>query len=536
MSKDKARTLITMHKEMKNVPSRGNWENLWHECMYYVLPNKDRVYDWKSGVNGEDMYGKLYDSSAAHFNELLASAFHGMLTNPATFWFGLTPSDREMAKIPAVRDYLQKLVRKMHGILDNSNFHTEIHELYLDLGGPGTGVFLVDEDEDDVARFRSEPVFKYYLKENYKGEVDTVSCEMKMTIRQMIQKFGEKSLPENIRKDLKNYMEKEYIVVQIIMPRKEAKRSGLGPKNKPIASYYIFQEEEHILKESGFSKWPMATPRFMKTSGEVYGRSSTMKALPDIKMVNSMMQVVIRSAQKIVDPPLMVPDDGILGRVNTVPGGITPYRAGTKDVIMPLETKGRPDIGLDMVNDTRERIKQAFYIDQLQLREGPQMTATEVNQRTEEHLRLLGPILGRLHHELLKPVIARILDIMKRKGLLPGDVPPELADIDLEVHFTSQIAKAQRMGEAQGLNTFMGVVANVAQFDPTALDLIDIESLIRINAEIYGASEEIFRKPEEVEELRAQREEQAAKQEQQQDQMVDAETANKVAPLINQGG
>jgi len=535
MSKSRARKILDLHKEMKNCPSRGNWENLWHECMYFSLPNKDRVYDWKSGVNGEDKYGKLYDSSAAHFNELLASAFHGMLTNPATFWFGLTPSDREMAKIPAVRDYLQRLVRKIHGILDNSNFHTEIHELYLDLGSPATGVFLIDEDDEDVVRFRAEPIFKYYLKENFKGEVDTVSCEMQLTVRQMIQKFGEKNLPKEIKNDLQNVMEEKFLVVQMIMPRKEAKRSNLGPKNRPIASYYVVHEYEHIVKESGFSKWPMATPRFMKSAGEVYGRSPSMKALPDIKMINAMMQTVIRAGQKVVDPPLMVPDDGILGRINTTPGGLNPYRSGTKDLIIPLETKGNPGIGLDMASDVRERIKQAFYIDQLQLREGPQMTATEVNQRTEEHLRLLGPILGRLHHELLKPTIARIIDIMKKKNLLPGGIPPELQDIDVEVHFTSQIAKAQRMGEAQGLNTFMSLMANMMQIDPSVYDMVDPEGLVRLNAEIYGVSEEIFRKPEEVEALREQRaqEEEIAKQ--QQMNMNDAEAMGKVAPLIKQG-
>jgi len=533
---DMARDLVALHKSMKSDPSRGNWENLWHEVMHFTLPDKDRIYDWKSGINGTDEYGKLYDASPAHFNELLASAFHGMLTNPATFWFGLTTGLRDVDRVPAVRAYLQKFSRRIHGVLNNSNFHTEIHETYLDLGSPGTSVLLIDEDDEDVVRFRSEPVYKYYLKEDYKGNVVIVTCEMKRTISQIIDEYGEKSLPEEIRRDLKNNMDKDFTVIQVIMTAKEAKKRGFKVRRKKVVSYYVLEKTEHLLKESGFSTWPMATPRFMKWSNEVYGRSPSMKGLPDIKMINAMMQTTIRSGQKIVDPPLLYPDDGVLGRINTTPGGLTPYRSGTKDEIKPLLTGGNPGLGLDMINDVRERVKQAFYIDQLQLREGPQMTATEVNQRTEEHLRLLGPILGRLHHELLKPMIARVIDIMKKRKQIPEDIPPELDEIDLEVHFTSQIAKAQRMGEAQGLNAFMEITGGIMQFAPEVVDLIDTEALVRLNADIYGASEEIFRKPDEVEQIREQRAEQQQKEQQQQDDLAAAETVQKVGPTLQQQG
>ena len=74
---------------------------------------------------------------------------------------------------------------------------------------------------------------------------------------------------------------------------------------------------------------------------------------------------------------------------------------------------------VEIMQDVRERIKQHFFVDQFQLREGPQMTATEVNTRVDMQLRLLGPLLGRLHFEFLQPMVGRMLQIMSRKGLLP---------------------------------------------------------------------------------------------------------------------
>jgi len=228
----------------------------------------------------------------------------------------------------------------------------------------------------------------------------------------------------------------------------------------------------------------------------------------------------------------MVPDDGFLGRVNTTPGGINSYRSGTKDHIFPLETKGNIGIGMEILEDARERIKKHYFIDQLQLKDGPQMTATEVNQRVDEHLRLLGPILGRLHFEYLGPMIIRILDIMKEAKELPEGMPEELEDSNLDVFFSSQIAKAQRMGDARTLATFMEVAAGMAQIDPSVLDNIDMDRLIEINAELYGVNQEIFRTTEEKKELRESRAQAQQDAQQQQQEMHSGEVANKVAPAV----
>ena len=128
-----------------------------------------------------------------------------------------------------------------------------------------------------------------------------------------------------------------------------------------------------------------------------------MTALPDTAMINAIVETTIAAAQKQVDPPLMVPDDGFVLPVRTRPGGLNYYRSGSRDRIEPLNIGANNPLGLNVEQQRREAIRQAFYVDQLLMGNGPQMTATEAILKNEEKMRLMGPLMGRLQAELLNP-------------------------------------------------------------------------------------------------------------------------------------
>jgi hypothetical protein len=527
--KNEVEGYLKMWKACKG--NRANWDEHWRDVARYVIPNKENVWDFNSRSKGDKKNLRLYDSSARHYNELLASALHSMLTNPSVQWFELTTGNRELDKNPAVRDYLQDTVRKIHQILNNSNFQTEIHEVYLDLGSFGTGAMLIDEDDDNIINFQSRPIYQFHLMENFKSEVDTFFIELSLTGRQILQKYGEEMLTKEAIKMMKDKPEKEHVVVMMVTPNGEREFGRKDSTNKPFKSVHILQKPGMIVKRSGFDEFPAVFPRWIKDSMETYGRSPSMKALPDIKLINAMMKTIIRSAQKIVDPPLMIPDDGFM-RFNTKPGGLNPYRAGTQDKVYPIETRGQVGLGIDMVRDIRDRIKESYYIDQLQLREGPQMTATEVNARTDEHLRLLGPILGRLHFELLQPLIARTIGILKRKKQLPPNPPKELEGAQMQVFYSSQIARAQRISEAQNFERYFTTVLGMAEIMPEVVDNFNPDDVVKYLADIHGAPQEVMREEDARDGMRQQRAEQQQQQEQammEQEQAKTAEIATKAS-------
>jgi hypothetical protein len=273
-------------------------------------------------------------------------------------------------------------------------------------------------------------------------------------------------------------------------------------------------------------------PRFLKASFEIgYGRSPAMTALPDIKMLNKMSETTIRAAQKQVDPPLLVPDDGFMLPIRTVPGGLNFYRSGTRDRLEPLNIGANNPLGLNMEEQRRGAIRSAFYVDQLILSQGPQMTATEVVQRTEEKMRLLGPVLGRLQAELLQPMIERCYNLLVKQRAF--DAAPEfMADSSIEIEYVSPLAKAQRQGNVQSAMQLIEMVSPLMQLDPGVADYLDTDGLVNHVIRALSVPASVVRGEEEIFNIRRQRaEQQNAAQQMQETQML-AQAAGDAAPAV----
>jgi len=517
------RKLIKIYDDMGVLHSL--WKDLWANASAYALPSKDDVY----GIDVEAQEkSQLYDSSAEHFNELFATAFHTMQTGPSSPFIGLNTGDPEIDELPEVREYLQRLIKKMHLILNNSNFQAQMHDFYLDQGCFGTSPLRMEEDDEIVIRFTSQPISEVRIKNNAKGIADTVGYETEYTVLQAFDKFGEKAFGK-FAKELAKNPDKKVKVVHLILPRHEVEMRKITPFNKPFASYHIYKEGKMVIKDSGFDEFPYAVARWKKTSRETYGRSCAMKALADTRMQNSMRKTTIRSAQKSTDPGYQVPDDGVMGRVNAKPGGVNPYRAGTKDRIEAMPAPGDPRLGLEMIQDNRSRLKEYWFIDQLQLKEGDRMTTLEVSTRNDDRLRLLGPIVGRQTDELLAPLVKRLLGIMRRKKLLPDKMPPILQKTQLQVFFTSQIAKAIKQVEGANVERWMASIAPVVEFRPEVADIVNVDEYARYMADVYSVPEKLINSTDDLERIRQERAEANRKAQEQQDALTNAEVVNKTA-------
>lgn len=514
-------------RQEKYASARSNWDTYWDDIARYILPKKDNVFGQR--VTGQKLEDFLFDNTSVHSNELLASALHGMLTNPSSIWFGLGTGIEEIDQADDVRKWLQDTVFRLISILNNSNFQTQVHEYYLDIGSFGTGVVKVEEDDKDIIRFQSRPIYEHFIAENNLGKVDTVYRCFKFSLKQIMEEWGEEAFDEELRKKFEDDPGHEEEIIHAVEPRSivgiDSKLKEL-PKNMQFRSAYVLKKTKKVLEEGGFKENPYVVARWTKTSGEIYGRSPGMKALADIKMLNAMMKVTIQAAQVTVAPPIQVPDDGVLLPIKLNPLATNFFRAGSKDRIEPIITGARPDIGLDIMENVRERVRQAFFIDQLQLNEGPQMTATEVLQRTEEKLRLLGPILGRQHYEFLEPVIARVLRIaLDRDQLKP--LPAKLEDAilsgsgKLQVRYTSQIAKAQKTSEADNFTRMLQTIMPLMEMKPGMMDNFDEDVLARKMAEVFDVHHTVIKDIKERDQERQAR----AQQEQQQMALEQGEMA-----------
>ena len=521
---DLAKNLLKRYDRLKS--QRQNWESHWQEVADYMMPRKADVT--KSRSKGDKRTELIFDSSPLQAVELLAASLHGMLTNPSTPWFSLRFKQDEMENEDEAKEWLESATETMYTAFNKSNFQQEIFELYHDLITFGTAAMFIEEDDEDNLKFSTRHINEIYIAENDKGKIDTVFRKFTLSARAAIQKFGE-NVSRNIQTVNAKDPYEEVDIIHAVYPRKDFDPKKQDKGNMPFESVYLEAESGNELSVSGFREFPFVVPRYLKASHEIYGRSPAMTALPDVKMLNEMSKTTIKSAQKQVDPPLLVPDDGFILPVRTVPGGLNFYRSGTRDRIETLNIGANTPLGLNMEEQRRNSIRNAFYVNQLMMQNGPQMTATEVIQRNEEKMRLLGPVLGRLQSELLKPLIDRTFSILLRKNLF-RPAPEFLAGQDIEIEYVSPLAKAQKSTELQSIMRAIEIMGSLANVAPV-FDHINMDKLVRHLADIVGVPQKVL-KPQS--QLNAERQEaQAQQQEMQQMQQLQqvAEAGGKVAPL-----
>jgi len=505
--------------------SRQTWEDHWQDILDYVMPRKADVTFVRS--KGEKRTEVLFDSTAITANNLLAASLHGTLTSPSLPWFTLKLRDEELMNERDVQLWLEDSGRRMYDTFNETNFNTEVHELYLDLCSIGTGALFVEEAnegfEKGAIHFNTLHIAEYFIQENVNGKVDTLYRKYKLTARQAIEEFGEENVGEKIIEASKNKPDKQFNFIHAVEPTIDYERAtGKAGTKLPYHSCHCCVEDKMIVRTGGYNEFPYLVPRWSKATGEIFGRSPSYNALPDIKTLNKAVEIGLKAWAKAIDPPLLVQDDGVIGRVRMTPAGITVVRSD--GAIKPLQIGSNWQITDMKENQLRQAIRQAYYSDQLQLQEGPQMTATEVQVRYELMQRLLGPTLGRFQSEFLNPLIERTFGIMFRAGALMPE-PEIIKGSKIDVEYVGPLARSQRMEEAVAIERLYSLAMNVVQIDPSIMDNIDHDEAIRMRAKLLGVPKTVLRGSEEVDEMREQRAEQQAMMQQQQLAQQQAETA-----------
>ena len=507
---------------------RSNWESHWQEIGDFVAPNKGNIT--KKRTHGDKNTERIFDGTAQFAAELMASSMHGMLTNSGTPWFSLRYTDDEFETDDTAKEWLEAATDKMYVEIGRSNFHEAINELYFDLVTFGTAVMFVDTDKEGTLRFSTRHISECYVSEDEFGRVDTVFREFKMPARAAVAQFGEENITQRL---LKKSQDDPYDMVEllhVVMPRYERDTVKIDAKNKPVASIYLDPGDKKIISESGFDEFPYMVPRFRKASYENgYGRSPAMTALADIKMLNEMSKAVIQAAQLQIHPPLLVPDDGFILPVRTVPGGLNFYRSGTRDRIEPLNIGANNPLGENQLEQRRTAIRAAFYVDQLVTGNRPGMTATEVIQKSTEKMRILAPLTGRLQSELLRPLIDRIFNLItKKKGFAPA--PETMAGNEIDIEYVSPLAKAQRQGDIQASLELFQFLAPLMQVDPNVVDFLDVDGLAKHIIKTTGVPASVVRGAEEVAAIREQKQQMQAQMAQDQRTAMLAKAAGEGAP------
>lgn len=512
-SDDLAQDLI--RRTMKMRADRSLFDYQWQEIRDNVIPVLARFV-------GEDPKGAksnqfTVDETPEQAHELLAAALHGMLTNPALKWFDLAVRNPKLKEIDRVAACLAHRRDVMFDFMysPTANLTAALHETYLDLTSFGTGALFVPERPGKGLLFQSRQLREVYLAEGADGRVDTVHRWFKMTARQAVQQFGKDNLGPAIldRTQSATKQDEELEFLHAVYPRSDRALGGFGSKRLPVASVYVSVLDKKVVREKGFHEMPYAVPRWIKRSGEVYGRGPGTKALPSCKSLQRAMKTTLSGAELRIQPPMAVADDGVMGPIRLHAGGTTDIRAelmvNGRLPIQPILNGADPNLGEEMMEGMRQRIQASFYNHLLQMMRDPRMTATQVIQISEETLRILGPVIGRLQAELLGPLVERTYMVLLRAGAFDAfPTPPELLGEDITIEYVSPIAQAQKLSEAKGIVQTFGVVTQMAQVDANVMLNFDLDGSARALAIMFGMPRYLLRDPRKVAELKAQQQKQ----------------------------
>lgn len=462
---------------------RMQWHGLWQDCYDYALPQNACFNGFLP--QGQSRMAKVFDATALDAADQLAASLLANLTPPWSQWFGLKPgpdlSDREALAIAPV---LEKAGRVIQSHFDRSNFAVEIHQCYLDLVVGGTACISFEETEPggfSAFKFSANPLFDVVLEEGHGGALDTMFRQSHLSLQDLTSKYPNAELPVSMKKRAGQDMQAKYTVLEAVLPK------GSGYE------YWVFLidggRDPQILRQGHFEQSPMIAFRWMKSAGETYGRSPIMKALPDIKTANKVVELILKNASIAVTGIWQADDDGILNPANIelVPGSIIPKAVGSKG-LQPLEMPGRFDVSQLMLDNLQSRIRHALLVDRLLPPAGVRMTATEVMERSAEVSMLLGATYGRLQSELLTPLIKRAFAILRRRGEVP--------DIALDgrmvsVDYRAPLAKLQGQRDVQ--NT-LGWVNAVSALGAHEGGIIDVQATARYLSEALSVPSHLLGK------------------------------------------
>ncbi len=474
---------------------------------FFQDQTSEHEIDWRRGRD-------VFDSTAILAANTLASSIHGALTSPSTRWFSMRFRDEDLNIEDTAMEWLQECAELVWYALQDSDFNLEINEAYQDLVCFGTSC-IIEEAESEIEwkglDFSTLPIREIYFEQDHKGQILNFYRRLQWTPLQLLEKFGDK-LPSAIKEKAKlpGQADQKLTVIYAIYPRKGKENAAidkiLPAKERPYESKYVLHDTAEQLGDvGGYYEMPAFLPRWQKTSGSMWGYGAGTIAISDVMTLNTMVEQRLTAAAKVIDPPALVTERGLLSDLDLEPGGLTVVRDinGAK----PYESGAKFDVSSSLIAENRANINRMFLVDRLELKESPAMTATEVNARYDLMQRLLGPVFGRLQHDLLNPLISRTFNILLRSGRLP-DLPEILDDFsdELDIEYIGPMGRAQKTDQVQAIIQWATQMTELGQFYPETSMLVDAEMMGRELAKALNVPATIIRSAEEVNELLAKKE------------------------------
>ena len=385
--------------------SRTQWLRRWDEARRFTTPTAD------------DDVATLFDATASDAADNLAASIYTLLTPPESMWVQLVGESEQSQNA----EYATQVLRAH---LNDSNFYTTIHQCYMDLVTLGTACLFMAQSPigaSSAFTFTAIPMSDIAVLPN------AIFHTTSMTAQEVMNRFPTWTPPANLQDTIKREPDTPLKLVQSLIGTEFTAWLDVGG-----------DIENNIVSTGTFETNPYIIFRWSVVSGELYGRGPVLRALPDIKTANKVVELVLKNATIAVSGIWQADDDGVinLNNINLTPGAIIPKAVGSSG-LTPLHSGADFDVSQIILKDLRERIRHTLLADRLGLLSEKEMTATEIMARNADMVRILGATYGRLLHEFIRPLCDRGLQILASRGL----IMPIKLNGDAELKYIAPIAQ-----------------------------------------------------------------------------------------------
>jgi hypothetical protein len=477
---------------------RDTLHSFWQssaELFYPVRANFTTELEW-----GESFASNLMESSPVLFHRDLSNAFSSFLRPRGSQWFAMDVEDEDSREEPGVKEWLESRTQIMRREMyrGRAQFVRSTKEGDHDFAGFGNAVLSVElNDEFNGLLYRCHHLKDSVWVDDQYGQTDTLFRRMVMSARQLKQRWSKDGqLHKEVLKACDKEPDKEFKVLHCMLPAADYEYSTRKtPKGPKYVSVYIDTQNNHLISEKPSWEFRYVVPRWQMIPGSQYGYSpAVLISLPDARGIQVMARVLLEAGEKAVDPPVVATQEAIVGGINLQASGITwvdrEYDEGLGASLRPLEMNSKNlAVGVDLLDRTREAMKEAWYLNKLMLPQQGDRTAYEASQLVEEFIRSSIPLFEPLETTYNTPLLDMTAQILLRVGAFGDvrDMPPALRGQDLPFTFNNPLQEAIEKNKVYQFQNVMGMLAMAGQADPAAAKDLDVRSAFRDAVEGSGA-------------------------------------------------
>ena len=498
--------IIKNHAQLKS--SRSDFDYMYQKLHNFFFVEGSNIIEEKN--KGAELHA-LLDSTSLDCADVLAAGLSNYLTPESSRWLFLEHPDPALRENDEVKKWMHDVSDEVLLTLSRSNFYNQMPIFYKYSGVYGTSALFCEKDDEDGVRFYNIPIKKLYLTEDARERPSEFYIEFEYTAEQALSRFGAKCSQEIKESYASGRQEdKKFNFICYFGKRLERDIDKKDQKNMPIRMVWVDAKSKAIMLESGFWSMPCVAHRFYKRPQVVYGYSPAMKALPYVRMANTITDTMLRAAMKQADPALAIPDNAFLGTPNLNPRAINYYERGSlspKDEIFPIGNFGNPQIGIEHLRYYQEQIRSLMFYDTfLAFNElTKQMTVPEVMERVSEKMTVLGPAVGRFMNDVLQPLVEKVVITLFEANRLPRMPDVMIQNPQFNVKFVGRLIQSQRQSEVNNIVNALSIAGQISQFKPEVLDKINGDKAVEEVFDITGVSTDLLNSDSEVRELRMAR-------------------------------